>query len=56
MYQEVDRLFLSEAEKAANDIILKKHTDILHIDVLEIAVHPDKYTRVDVAMTKTISN
>ena len=37
MYQEVDRLFLSEAEKVAKDAILKKHTDIFHIDILALA-------------------
>ena len=37
MYQEVDRLFVSEAEKVAKDKILKKHSDEFHIDVLEIA-------------------
>ena len=37
MYQEVDRFFLSNAEKVAKDVILKKHTDIFHIDIIELA-------------------
>ena len=37
MYQEVDRLFLSEAEKVAKDKILKTHSDEFHVDVLAIA-------------------
>jgi len=37
MYQEEDRLFLREAQKVAKDVILKTHTDIFHVDVLELA-------------------
>jgi len=37
MYQEVNRLFVSKAEKIAKDIILKKHSTEFNIDVLEIA-------------------
>jgi len=37
MYQEVDRLFISNATKVDKDEILKKHSSQFHIDVLAIA-------------------
>jgi hypothetical protein len=37
MYQEVDRFFLSEAEKVALNIILKKQSDVFHTIVVDIA-------------------